>query len=72
MDKRWLALGDGSGNVHLAFSPDGQRLFIRHGHSGRAEKDVDDVIELVRINRVNVAEPEWRELFVKSGDRPRQ
>ena len=40
---------------------------IRHGHAGRVEKDVEDVIELVRINRVNVAEPEWREIFVKYG-----
>jgi len=40
---------------------------IRHGHAGRVENDVDDVIALVRINRVNVAEPEWRELFVKYG-----
>ena len=40
---------------------------IRHGHSGRVEKDVDDVIDLVRINRVNVTEPEWRELFAKYG-----
>lgn len=40
---------------------------IRHGHSGRVEKDVDDVIGLVRSNGVDVAEPEWRELFLKYG-----
>lgn len=40
---------------------------IRHGHSGRIEKDVDDVIGLVRANRVDVAEPEWRQLFLKYG-----
>jgi len=40
---------------------------IRYGHSGRVEKDVDDVIGLINVNRINVAEPEWRELFLKYG-----
>lgn len=40
---------------------------IRHGHPGRVEKDVDDVIGLVRANRLDVAEPRWRELFLKYG-----
>jgi len=40
---------------------------IRHGHPGRVEKDVDDVIGLVRANHLDVAEPQWRELFLKYG-----
>lgn len=40
---------------------------IRHGHAGRVGKDVEDVIGLVRANRVDVAEPVWRELFLKYG-----
>jgi hypothetical protein len=40
---------------------------IRHGHPGRVEKDVDDVIGLVRANHLDVAEPHWRELFRKYG-----
>ena len=40
---------------------------IRHGHPGRVEKDVDDVIGLVRANRIDVAESQWRELFLKYG-----
>ncbi len=40
---------------------------IRHGHPGRVEKDVDDVIGLVRANHLDVAEPQWRELFLTYG-----
>jgi predicted nucleotidyltransferase len=40
---------------------------IRHGHPGRVEKDVDDVIGLVRANHLDVAEPLWRGLFLKYG-----
>lgn len=40
---------------------------IRHGHPGRVEKDVDDVIGLARANRLDVADPQWRELFRKYG-----
>jgi hypothetical protein len=40
---------------------------IRHGHPGRVEKDVDDVIGLVRANRLDVAETPWRELFLRYG-----
>ncbi len=40
---------------------------IRHGHAGRVEKDVDDVIGLVQANGLNVAEPPWREVFLKHG-----
>jgi hypothetical protein len=40
---------------------------IRHGHPGRVEKDVDDVIGLVRVNRINVSDREWREVFLKHG-----
>jgi len=31
------------------------------------EKDVDDVIGLVRANHLDVAQPQWRELFRKYG-----
>lgn len=40
---------------------------IRHGHVGRVGKDVEDVIGLVRANHLDVAEPEWRELFLRYG-----
>lgn len=40
---------------------------VRHGHAGRVEKDVDDVIALVRVNRIDLAEPEWRQVFQKHG-----
>jgi hypothetical protein len=40
---------------------------IRHGHPGRVEKDVDDVIGLLRANRLDPAEPHWRDLFQKYG-----
>jgi hypothetical protein len=40
---------------------------IKHGHPGRVEKDVDDVIGLVAANRVEIKAPEWRELFLKYG-----
>ena len=31
------------------------------------EKDVDDVIGLVRANHLDIAEPQWRELLLKYG-----
>ena len=40
---------------------------IKSGRQGRIEKDVDDVIELVRINNVDVTRPEWKELINKYG-----
>jgi hypothetical protein len=40
---------------------------IKHGHPGRVEKDVDDVVGLVAANRVEIKAPEWRELFLKYG-----
>ncbi|MCU0772284.1 MAG: hypothetical protein MUE94_11040 [Verrucomicrobia bacterium] len=40
---------------------------IRHGHPGRVEKDVDDVIGLMQANRLDVNETGWRELFLKHG-----
>lgn len=40
---------------------------ILHGHPGRVEKDVDDVIGLARANHLDVAETQWRELFLKYG-----
>jgi hypothetical protein len=40
---------------------------IKHGHAGRLVKDVDDVIHLFQINRLNPDAPEWRELVLKYG-----
>lgn len=40
---------------------------IRHGDPGRVETDIDDVVGLVRINRIDVSEPEWKGLFTKYG-----
>jgi hypothetical protein len=40
---------------------------IRHGHAGRVEKDMDDVIGLVRANGIDVANAEWRDIFLKYG-----
>lgn len=40
---------------------------IRHGHVGRVEKDVDDVIGLVKANAIDVADAEWREVFLRHG-----
>jgi hypothetical protein len=40
---------------------------IRHGHPGRVEKDVDDVIGLVRANKCDVTQTPWRELFLRHG-----
>ena len=42
---------------------------IRHGHAGRIEKDLDDVIGLVRVNRINVADPNG-ETSSSNTDRP--
>ncbi len=40
---------------------------VKHGHPGRIVKDVDDVIRLVQVNRVNVGDDEIRQLFLKHG-----
>jgi hypothetical protein len=40
---------------------------IKHGHKGRIVKDVDDVINLVQVNRLNINAPDIRELFLKHG-----
>lgn len=40
---------------------------IKHGHAGRVEKDVDDVLELVKINKVDVADEKFRQLILKHG-----
>jgi hypothetical protein len=40
---------------------------IRHGHQGRIVKDADDVIALVKVNRVDVEDSEIRALFLKHG-----
>lgn len=40
---------------------------IRHGHPGRVEKDFDDVIGLLRANRLDPSTPHWHDLFLKYG-----
>lgn len=40
---------------------------VKHGHQGRIVKDVDDVINLVKVNRLDIDAPEIRELFLKHG-----
>jgi predicted nucleotidyltransferase len=40
---------------------------IKHGHAGRVEKDVDDVIELVKVNHLNVHDDRFRERILKYG-----
>ncbi len=40
---------------------------IKHGHAGRIVKDVDDVIRLVQVNRLDLNAPEMRDLFLKHG-----
>jgi hypothetical protein len=40
---------------------------VKHGHPGRVEKDVDDVIHLVQANRIDVKQPEIQVLFLKYG-----
>jgi hypothetical protein len=40
---------------------------IKHGHAGRVEKDVDDVIYLVLAKRLNMEDNHWRELILKYG-----
>ena len=40
---------------------------IKHGHAGRIVKDVGDVINLVRVNRLDITTPEIRQLFLKHG-----
>jgi hypothetical protein len=40
---------------------------VTYGHAGRVVKDVDDVINLVAINRVNLDDPEIRSIFEKHG-----
>jgi len=40
---------------------------IKYGHSGRVGKDLEDMIELIRVNRVDVAAPDMRELLLKHG-----
>jgi len=40
---------------------------IRHDHLGRVEKDVDDVIGLVKANRLDVADDLWRKVFLRHG-----
>jgi hypothetical protein len=40
---------------------------VKHGHAGRIVKDVDDVINLVQVNRLDMDAAEIRELFLKHG-----
>jgi hypothetical protein len=40
---------------------------IKHGHPGRVEKDVEDVLGLVRANQLDVTSTVWREIFLKYG-----
>jgi hypothetical protein len=40
---------------------------IKHGHPGRVEKDVDDVLGLVRANQLDATSADWREIFLKYG-----
>lgn len=40
---------------------------IKFGHAGRVEKDVDDLIGLGKINKLNWNEEGWRELILKHG-----
>ena len=40
---------------------------IKHGHPGRIVKDADDVLNLLQINRVDLNEPEVRDIFLKHG-----
>jgi hypothetical protein len=40
---------------------------IKHGHSGRIVKDADDVLGLALANRLDLNDPEIRDLFLKHG-----
>ena len=40
---------------------------IKHGHQGRVMKDMDDVLHLVEINRLDLTEPTIRDLILKHG-----
>ncbi len=40
---------------------------IKHGHPGRVEKDVDDVIHLVQLNRLDISQPDLRAIVLKYG-----
>jgi len=40
---------------------------IKHGHFGRVEKDMDDVLNLVKQNKLNVLDDEFKALILKHG-----
>jgi hypothetical protein len=40
---------------------------IKHGRPGRVAKDMDDLIQLIRINRLDLSLPEWNQLITKYG-----
>lgn len=37
------------------------------GHPGRVEKDVADVVGLLKANHLDVTSADWREIFLKYG-----
>lgn len=40
---------------------------IKHGHAGRVEKDVDDVLHLVKENKLNILDSKFKALILKHG-----
>jgi hypothetical protein len=40
---------------------------IKHGHKGRVVKDADDVIKLTQANRLNLDDPDIRDVFLTHG-----
>jgi hypothetical protein len=40
---------------------------IKHGHAGRVEKDVDDVIQLVKVNHLSLENEKLRGIILKHG-----
>lgn len=40
---------------------------IKHGHAGRVEKDVEDVLQLVKENKLDVLNSDFRALILKHG-----
>jgi len=41
---------------------------LRHGHAERQFRDLGDVVELIRVNQVNLASPEYQEILDKYAD----
>ena len=40
---------------------------IKHGHAGRVEKDMDDVIQLVKVNHLSLEDEKLRSIILKYG-----